>query len=422
MKTGLLLFATSMMCYSLYADAVALADENELAEMEQVAVADGAIEGSELTAKLETYVLTRADSLPEEDFEGMTDTYLEGYIQALLDMHYYEQRVLVTVKDHHVYLANLPKNDLLANSILSFVKGVPGVKSVEIKDLSPEELAKRQKQTEMPRVRGVWFPQSTVLYQPMIADPREPMYYVAYRGGDKVVGRVAAAVAMGDDFPVFRWRDIMPWHGDMQIGIQASIWAVFNYRNIPHRYNHETCELVNTDYLVGIPVTYAVDRWSFRARIYHISSHLGDEFLVNHPDFLHKRKNPSFEAVDFFTSYQFSGGLRGYFGPGVIIHSDRSFRMKYLYVEYGMELRLFGRKLDYHRLYGTPFLAIHLENWQVRHWSLDTTIKVGYELSKMQGIGRKMRIYADYHQGFSYEGQFFKKRVKYGEVGLSWGW
>jgi hypothetical protein len=62
-----------------------------------------------------------------------------------------------------------------------------------------------------------------------------------------------------------------------------------------------------------------------------------------------------------------------------------------------------------------------LENWQQRHWDLDMTFKLGYEVSKLQGVGRKMRIYVDYHHGFSYEGQFFNKRTQYGELGFSWG-
>lgn len=409
MKTGWAFFLASLSCVSLCADG----DVTETAE-EGIAELTVAVEPS-------SHLLTRVDSLPDANFEEATDTYLEGYVQALLDMHYYEHRVLVLVQDHKVYLSNLPHNDLLSRSIISFVGDIPGVKSVEIKQMSKEEIAKRQAQVEVPRIKGVWFPQSTVLFQPLVADPREPTYYVAFRGGDKVVGRVCAAVAMGDDFPIYRWRDTF-WHGDLQIGIDAGIWAVFNYQHVPHKTNHEVSELVNTDYFVGIPLSYAIDRWSFRLRGYHISSHLGDELIVNHPKYLHKRKNPSFEAIDFFTSYQFSSGLRGYFGPGVIVHSDQSFPMKWLYVEYGVELRMFGHKHHYHRLYGTPFLAIHLENWQVRHWSLDTTIKLGYELSKLQGVGRKMRIYIDYHQGFSYEGQFFKRRVRYGEVGLSWGW
>lgn len=379
-------------------------------------------EDAELVAKFfpDSYVLTRTDSLPECDFDNASDEYLQGYIQALVDMHYYEQRVRVTVSDHVVYLGNLPHNDLLSKSIISFVKDIPGVKSVEVQHLTQKELEAWETNPPERRVNGVWFPQSTVLFQPLVADPREPMYYAAYRGGDRVIGHTVAAVAFGDDFPIFRWRDIL-WHGDLQIGIDAGVWAVFNFSDLP-RHNHEFSELVNTDYMVGIPLSYAIDRWSFRFRIYHLSSHLGDEFIVNNPKFLHKRKNPSYEAIDFFTSYQFSSNLRGYFGPGVILHSDDSFPMKTFYVEYGFELRMFGQKYDYHRLYGTPFLAVHLENWQCRSWSLDTTIKAGYELSKLQGVGRKMRLYADYHTGFSYEGQFFKKRTKYGEVGFSWGW
>lgn len=367
-------------------------------------------------------VLGRADQLPFENFESETDPYLEGYIQALVDVHFYEHNVIVVVKDHKVYLTNLPKNDLIANSIVSFVSDIPGVESVEIReDITPEERTARLKYVEQPHVDGIWFPQSTVLFQPLVADPRQPTYSVAWRFGDHVVGKQAAAVSLGDDFPIFRWKDITRWHGDMQIGIEAAVWSVFSFSNIPKNDNGDVCELVNSDFYVAIPLTFAFDKWSFRVRGYHISSHLGDEFLVNHPKYIEKRVNPSFEAFDVFGSYQFSRNLRVYFGPGVIVHSDRSFKLKPLYAQYGAEVRLFGRKLYYHRLYGTLFFAAHFANWQQHHWDFDQTYKLGYEISKLQGIGRKMRLYIDYHQGFSYEGQFFNERTKYGELGFSWG-
>ncbi len=396
-KNWAAVIGASLCCFSLYAETI----------------------DDELIAKINTELLTRADNLPVENFADATDPYLEGYIQALIDVHYYEYQVVVIVKDHKVFLANLPHNDLLSKSIISFVKDLPGVKSVAVTDVTKQELEARKQYVEQPRVSGVWFPQSTVLFAPLIADPRQPINSAAVRFGDRVCGDICAAVSLGDDFPIFRWINVM--RGDLQIGIEAGIWSVFNYSNIPHRPKHETCELVNTDYLVGIPLTYAFDQWSFRFRIYHISSHLGDEFLCNHRKEVSRRKNPSMEAIDLFSSYQFSSGLRGYFGPGVVFHSDPSFRIKPLYIEYGIELRLFGSKFNYHRLYGTPFFAAHVENWQQRHWDWDITMKLGYEISKLQGVGRKMRLYVDYHYGFSYEGQFFNERTQYGEVGLSWG-
>lgn len=361
----------------------------------------------------------KKDQLPVSTFEHATDAYLEGYIQALVDMHYYEFQVIVAVRDHKVYLGNLPHNALIANSIVAFVQDVPGVVSVEVKeDFTEEEMAMKLKNREQPRVEGIWFPQMTVLFPPLIASPREPMYYVAYRWGDKVVGRKAVAVALGDEFPIFRWRDVFRWHGDLQIGINAGVWAVFNFQHIDHSRG-DSCELFNTDYLLGIPLSYAVNRWSFRLMPYHISSHLGDEFIVNRK--ITTRCNPSFEALEFVSQYQVNRQLRLYAGPGVVFHSDDSFKMKPLYILYGMEVRAGGTKLNYHRLYGTPFLAIFINNWQERRWGFDTTIKAGYEFSKLQGIGRKMRFFASYHNGYSWEGQFFKKHTQYGEFGLSWG-
>jgi hypothetical protein len=370
----------------------------------------------------ELSVIKRGDSLPVDSFEHATDPYLEGYIQALIDSSYYEYNVIVVVKDHKVILYNLPKNDLVAKSIMSYVQDLPGVTSVEAKEcLSKEEIQERKGYTEAPRVSGVWFPQTTVLFLPLIAAPREPVYSVNWRVGDKVVGRNAVAVSLGDDFPIFRWHDVFCWwHGDLQIGIQAGVWTVFNFSHVPDRKNN-ACELMNTDYLVGISLTYAFDKWSFRFRGYHISGHLGDEVLCHRDHLRWNRKNPSFEAIDWVWSYQFNSALRLYGGPGVVYHSDASFPLKRLYAMYGMEVRLFGQKLNYHRLFGTPFFAANMENWQQQHWNLNLTLKLGYEFSKLQGVGRKMRLYIQYYQGYSYEGQFFNYKVKYGELGFSWG-
>lgn len=374
------------------------------------------------TINVDRYILTKSDALPVESFETSADLYLEGYIQALIDIHYSEFDVAVTVKDHKVYLKNLPKNELLANSILAFVKDLPGVEKVEVSK-APEgkEMDVRAKYAERPKSEGIWFPQATVLFAPLIADPREPTYSVAYRFGDKVIGKSAASVAIGDDFPLYRWRNVWHWKGDLQVGIQACVWAVFNYEDVPKHDDGQVSELVNADYFVGIPFTYAINKWSFRFRVYHQSSHLGDEFLCNNPDELFERKNPSYEAVDFVASFQSSQALRLYAGPGCVMHSDPSFKLKPLYVMWGGELRLFGHKIYSQRLYGTPFLAIFIENWEQRHWNMDSTFKLGYELSKLQGIGRKFRVFVTYHTGYSEEGQFFNERTQYGEVGFSWG-
>lgn len=362
--------------------------------------------------------LSRSDSIPIESIDVSDDQYFEGYLQSLVDMHFYENKVVVLVKDRNVWIANMPKNAMLAKSIVNFLKDVPGVKRVAvINGVPPEEMKKRAKYVNRPVVNGIWFPQTTVLFQPMIADPRQVIYSLGYRGGDDIVGKNVIPISLGDDFPIFRWLDVFRWHGDFQIGIEAGIWSVFDLNPKPDFCGGSA--LFNTDFYVGIPLTYAINKWAWRFRIYHISSHLGDEFLVNHPSYC--RRNPSFEATDFFFSYQAYGCLRLYGGPGLIIHSDDSFPMKHCYVEYGFEASFLGTKIYYHKLYGNFFIATYWRNWQLNDFAIDGTYLFGYEWSKLQGVGRKIRIFGEYHHGFSCEGQFMNRRSNYWAIKMAWG-
>lgn len=362
---------------------------------------------------------TRSDSIPL--VEEMDDEYLAGYLQALIDMHYYEFQVQVVVCDCNVYLYHLPKNELLARSILAFICDVPYVQSVHRVDEDEDDEPYCEGVEEPPaceftspyaEVRGIWFPQSTVLFAPLIADPRQVTYSAAWRINDHPIGQNVGAVTFGDDFPIFRWKDVLRWHGDMQIGIEAGVFAVFDLDHMEKSY-------VNADFFVSIPLTYAFDLWSFRFRIWHLSSHVGDEFLMAHHNF--DRKNLSNNAVDFFASYQFDESLRIYCGVGDVFSSDDEFPVKPFYIEYGTEIRLGGLRSYYHKLYIQPFYAMNLLNWQENDWELDATYQLGIELSKLQGVGRKVRFFFEYHDGFCDEGQFINVRSTYYALRLSYG-
>jgi hypothetical protein len=362
--------------------------------------------------------LSRKDELPSNrDKNG--DRYMEGYVQALIDANYYEYNVLVYVKDKVVYLYNLPKNDLISNSIVAFVKDIPSVDQVELgKEFPSEELQIQEEYIGRSTIKGIWFPQSTLVYQPMVADPRNPGNSVGYRWGDQVIGDQVVEVSLGDVFPIFRWREVFPAKGDLQFDIVGCAWSLFKMwpDNAP---DNEWAELVNTDYLLALPLSYAFDKWSFRLQAYHISTHLGDEFLAKRPFYV--RKNPSMEALDFFTAYQFTENLRAYVGLGWIFHSDQSFPMKPFYVEYGGEARFFGTRSYYHMLYGTPFLAVFMRNWQENDWKLDATVALGYEWSKLQGVGRKVRIFGEYRRAYS-DGEFFNKIADFFEIRVYYGY
>lgn len=130
------------------------------------------------------------------------------------------------------------------------------------------------------------------IFQQLLADPRALRfsgYYQYHKNNGKEFS--AGAASFGEDFGIVRSH----FHGhSYQVGIEAGVFALFNLDTKSH-------DLVNADYMVGIPVTYRTGDFSYRARLYHISSHLGDEFLLNNPQV--KRINLSYEVVDFLTSW-----------------------------------------------------------------------------------------------------------------------
>ena len=111
--------------------------------------------------------------------------------------------------------------------------------------------------------------------------------------------------------------------------------------------------------------------------------------------------------------------LRLFGGIGSIIHSDAEMRLKPFYLEYGFEARAFRH--NFKQLYGQPFLSVHIKNAQEHGFNFDATYALGYEWGKIQGIGRKIRLFAEYHHGFSPDGQFFKKRDEFFSIRLAYG-
>lgn len=346
-----------------------------------------------------------------------SDSYIEGYIKCILDEIYTPCHVDVVVRQGHVYLSDVPNICIFRENVMHQIRRIPGVCSVQIVDCPPQDcpaLAKlKWAERQRPCIEGVWFPLllENTLFQPIIADPRQVQYSAAYRAGDRAISRSVIAVSFGDEIPIYRWCNVLPWEGDLQIGVEGGVWAVFNMDSRSH-------DLTNADYYCGIPVTYAFKKWSFRSRLYHISSHLGDEYLVENPGTI--RTNPSIEAIDLYVSYQMNSQIRLYAGIGDYFISDPSFRQRPIYIVYGTEVK-FVLYEDFRRnLIWKPFLAIFLQNKEMNDWRIDQTYAFGIELGQIDGWGRKIRLMVEWHDGFSQEGQFQRLATSYGQLKLQY--
>jgi len=336
--------------------------------------------------------------------QNPSDNYLEAYIQGVLDTKYPHSKVTVAVRNGEILLHKLPENKQQARSIVAFVEAVT---DRSVKEEKPVISLTSKKNTQK-EWYGIWLPQSTILFPTQIANPRQICFSLGTRFHDKISGSIASEITLGDQFPIYRWANM--WGGDLQLELEGGVFGIFNL------HDHDF-PLVNTDYYVGVPLTFAKGPWAFRVRAYHISSHVGDEYLLKHRH-LH-RKNKSFEAIDFSADYSFSNNLRFYGVLGSILFSDKEMPMKHAYLEYGFEAR--GPRTEFTQLFGQPFLAVHLRNWQSVHFATDVTYALGYEWGKLNGIGRKIRVFCEYHQGFSPDGQFSRERTKFLSLRVAYG-
>lgn len=94
------------------------------------------------------------------------------------------------------------------------------------------------------------------------------------------------SVGFGENFGFYTKRQgCRGW----QVGLLAGVFSQFNL-------DAPSTDLINDDYIVGIPVSWRHGAWLTQVHLYHQSSHIGDEFLLENPAF--NRVNLSFEEVE----------------------------------------------------------------------------------------------------------------------------
>jgi len=141
-----------------------------------------------------------------------------------------------------------------------------------------------------------------LMYRSYLAGAKEPRFASTWTS-DSQLGDVWDA-ALGGRLGLLRYgtRDpVFPegWQVDLEGGSQARLDPDDNSN-----------ALLSIDFRVGIPVTYARGRWQFKTGYYHISSHLGDEFLLMNPTA--RRINYTRDAIMLGVGYYCTERLRLY--------------------------------------------------------------------------------------------------------------
>jgi hypothetical protein len=256
----------------------------------------------------------------------------------------------------------------------------------------------------------VFLPQGD-LFCPLLADPKAERSFMSLQRGrfpslqagvDVDEDMNIGAIGLADAFPLVRFGSGQPGNG-VQLAIVAGIFAQFDLEA-------SSFDLINADYLIGLPLTFRRAGFSSRLRLYHQSSHLGDEFLLR-TDL--PRENLSFESLELLLSQEF-GSVRVY-GGGEYLFNREPATLDKTVAHGGLELRA-------GRLRGIRFVgATDVKLSEQRDWDPGISARAGLEIAHWRDEAHPPRLFAillELYDGPSPYGQFFQESVHWVGIGL----
>jgi hypothetical protein len=254
--------------------------------------------------------------------------------------------------------------------------------------------------------KGGWFPQDDI-FRPLFADPRQPQFFMSHQKMRfRDLGRSinAGFVGAGETFGI--WSSRSKTCDGLQLSVQGGIFAQFNL-------DGPSTDLINADYMVGLPISWRRGPFSIRARAYHQSSHLGDELLIHNPGLLRQRINLSFEEVESIVSWDHTW-FRIYGGGGYLVHREPDLKRGKL--QWGVEIRrpespspVFRHAVKDLRI--VPLVGADFKNIEHLGWNLNANIVGGVEFVR-PGSSRRVRLLLNYYYGYNPYGQFFNQKIQ----------
>ena len=237
---------------------------------------------------------------------------------------------------------------------------------------------------------GCLFPQAN-LFNPLIADPKQPRFFASFLDFESGSRKFSmGSVGYGEDFGLIRWGNSED-SGALQLGILGGLFAQFNL-------NAPSNDLINADYTIGFPLEYRYGNFSFRSRLYHQSSHLGDEFLLTSDT---DRINLSFESLEFLGSYEISDWR--VYGGGEYLVQRIPKELDRPSVHAGLEY-IGGEGLGD---MGTLVGGFDYKSFKEHDWDPDYSLRIGVELHRPDNIKRHIRVLLEAYDGHSPFGQFY---------------
>jgi hypothetical protein len=234
-----------------------------------------------------------------------------------------------------------------------------------------------------------------MLFPTLVADPRAYRNFLGLAAYDLKADDILAGLAgFGTDFPLFRrtpaagaGREGEPTAGVLQIGVGGGVNALFDMDSTSRN-------LIDADFIIGLPVTWRRGAWALRGRYYHISAHQGDDFIFeNETDIVLPYRNISFETLEAAAAWT-RGAWTAYGVAGYIARTGPEIdgRWRLQTGLQGLWPPAPGRAVGW-------VGGLDLHSWSETGWDLDATAKLGLHLPGSRRPERAIQILLEATRG-----------------------
>ncbi len=231
-----------------------------------------------------------------------------------------------------------------------------------------------------------------LLYRSYIAGPHEPRFAMASLY-DPTIGEWRWDATLGGRVGLLRDNDTDFLNMDRwQVDLEGAVLT---------RINPEMqLDVESADYRFGLLWTGQQDNVAWKFGYFHVSSHLGDEFLLSNPGFL--RLNFVRDSLILGQSVQATPELR-YYGEVAWAFSAKGGARPWQF-QFGAEHAM----QQANPLHGAPFAAVNCQMRQEVEFSPGFTAMTGWQW-KGPRSGRTWRVGLQYYDGPSNQYSFFRR-------------
>lgn len=248
-----------------------------------------------------------------------------------------------------------------------------------------------------------WFP-GTVLYRNYLADPVSP------RSGSKMMfpihqkhGHVKIENCLGTQRTLFRALNAEQTEG-FDLSVEGAVISQFDYT--------EDWDMDSADYRFGFPFGYRLGNVSGKFHVWHLTSHLGDEYMSRNETTESIRYHKEELAIGL--AYDFTPEARVYVdgGYGIYIGKEGTKRWR---GQMGAEWAGYGFGEDAPR----TFVACDVKYRQEAERTVSLDVQAGLWLAQDKTSSTAgFRIFLEYYRGNSAQTQFPDDKVQYWAFGF----